>query len=226
MPPAIVIDRYGRRIEPDDGVVPDGGRVVVAMPFMDARSAHVARAFGDGLLHRPGFAQQALGDGFAATNSNERSQSASEAARENYVRRLSSAWQGMPRTATKPRPGLASYDPDDSAQDGDASEAAYVRMKQRLSDAWRTPVDDNAEGVSTAGDLPDDVAALPLAQQQAYCAAYNQHMEENPDADDADCDAAGREAIAALGQDSSVFEAIRTDAQRRYAERMTNAWKT
>ena len=60
MPPAIVIDRYGRRIEPDDGVVPDGGRVIVAMPFMDSRSAHVGRAFGDGLLHAPGWAQQAL----------------------------------------------------------------------------------------------------------------------------------------------------------------------
>jgi hypothetical protein len=116
------------------------------------------------------------------------------------------------------KPGLPSAD----------SEDAYERYKARLSNAWRTSTndtDDNAEGMATP-DLPDDIAALPLAQQQAYCAAYNQHMEENPEADDEECDQAGREAIAALGQDSSVFEAIRTDAQRRYAERITNAWKT
>src|SRR5262245_66578013 len=108
MPPAIVIDRYGRRIEPDDGVVPDGGRVVVAMPFMDARSAHVARAFGDGVLHRPGFVQQALGDDFAATVSNQLSQSASEAARADYINRISNqwkqTWQQMPPSAHKPKP--------------------------------------------------------------------------------------------------------------------------
>ena len=76
-------------------------------------------------------------------------------------------------------------------------------------------------------DLPDDIAAMPLTAQHAYCAGYNKFMEEHPDADDERCDQAGREAIAALGsQDSSVFEAIRTDAQRRYAERITNAWKT
>ena len=63
MPATIVVDRFGRRIEPDDGVVPDGGRVVVPFRFMDARSAHVQRAFGDGLLHAPGCAAAALGDG-------------------------------------------------------------------------------------------------------------------------------------------------------------------
>jgi cation transport regulator ChaB len=98
-------------------------------------------------------------------------------------------------------------------------------MKQRLSDAWRTPTDDNAEGVSTS-DLPPDIAQLPLAQQHIYCAAYNQHMEENPDADDEECDQAGREAIAALGQDSSVFEAIRADAHKRYCDRVRDAWKS
>lgn len=132
MPPAIVIDRYGRRIEPDDGVVPDGGRVIVAMPFMDSRSAHVGRAFGDGLLHAPGWAQQALiGDAFEASNSHERSQRA----REEYIRRLSNSWQAMPRTPTRPRPGLAAYDPADAAEDGDPSELAYHRMKARLADA-------------------------------------------------------------------------------------------
>ena len=224
---ARVLDRYGRVVASD--VCPPGGRVVVAMPFMDARSAHVGRAFGDGLLHRPGFAQQALiDDGFAATASNQRSQSASEAARQDYIERISNqwkqTWQQMPPSAHKPKPGLASYDPGDC----DPSEAAYLRMKARLQDAYRRTVvgtDDNAEGMATP-DLPDDIAALPMTQQNAYCAAYNKHMEENPDADDEDLDQAGREAIAALGNDSSVFEAIRTDAQRRYAERITNAWKT
>src|SRR5262245_3244194 len=121
--PAFIIDRNGRRIEPDDGVVPDGGRVVVAPQFMDARTVHPQRAFSDGVLHRPGFVQQALGDDFAATTSNQTSQSASEAARQDYINRISNqwrqTWQAMPASAHKPKPGLASYDPGDA----DPSEA-------------------------------------------------------------------------------------------------------
>ena len=115
------------------------------------------------------------------------------------MRRLSSAWQVMPRTATKPRPGLAAYEPDDAGQDGDASERAYERLKARLSDAWKIPVADNeVEGMATP-DLPDDIAAMPLTAQHAYCAGYNKFMEEHPEADDERCDQAGREAIAATG---------------------------
>jgi hypothetical protein len=182
-------------------------------------------------LHRPGFAQQALiDDGFAATASNQRSQSASEAARQDYIERISNqwkqTWQQMPPSAHKPKPGLASYDPSaDSADPVDARDA-YIA---RLSNAWRTPTrddyDDNAQGVALA-TAPDDIQQRPLAEQYAYVNAFNQYMEENPDADDEECDQAGREAIAAVGQDSSVFEAVRTGAQRRYAERITNAWKT
>ena len=91
--PAIIVDRYGRRIEPDDGIVPDGGRVSVPFQFMDARSAHVARAFSDGVLHKPGYAESVMGDGFAATNSHERSQSAAEAARQDWINRISNQWR-------------------------------------------------------------------------------------------------------------------------------------
>jgi hypothetical protein len=230
--PATIFDRYGRRIA--DRIVPDGGRVSVPLPFRDARAVHTQRAFMHDaeprVMHRPGFVQSVIGDGFAATTSNQRSQSASEAARQDYINRISNqwrqTWQAMPQGAHKPKPGLASYDPDDAADSDDPSERAYQRMEARLADAWRN-TDDNAEGVAVMSeDLPDDIQQLPLVQQQGYCAAYNKHMEENPDADDADCDAAGRKTIAALGQDSSVFEAIRTDAQRRYCERVANAWRT
>jgi hypothetical protein len=238
MPATIVVDRYGRRLV-GRRVVPDGGCVVVPLPFRDALSARTQRAFGDGLLHRPGFAQQALGDGFAATTSNERSQSASEAARQDYINRISNqwrqTWQQMPSSAHKPKPGLASYDP--SADDGaalDPSERAYLECKQGLQDMWRGPVadddtdtDDNATmGMVVGGsDLPDDIQQRPLAEQYAYVAAFNQHMEENPEADFAECDEAARAAIPRRDSIEDA-EAIRQDAQRRYCERVANAWRT
>jgi hypothetical protein len=205
---ATIIDRNGRRLH-GRRIVPDGGRASVPLPFMDARSALVERAFGDGPLHRPGFAKQALGDGFEATTSNQRSQSASEVARQDYINRISNqwrqTWQRMPPSAHKPKPGLASYDPGDAAGDD---------------------TDDNATMGITKADAPDDVQQMSLTQQNAYVSAFNQHAEENPEDGFDECDQAGREAIAALGQDSSVFEAIRADAHKRYCDRVRDAWKS
>jgi hypothetical protein len=54
--PATVVDRYGRRLEPDDDVVPDGATVRVALPFADALSARTARVLArDSARDRFGF---------------------------------------------------------------------------------------------------------------------------------------------------------------------------
>jgi hypothetical protein len=229
MPPATVYDRLGRRII--SRIVPDGGRVSVAMPFMDARSAHVhQRAFSD-VLHRPGYVESVVaGDAFAATTSNQRSQSEAEAARQDYINRISNQWkqtfQAMPPSAHKPKPGLG-----DSAEDGDPSERAYELMKQRLSDAWRGPqndVDDNATMGIQRADVPDDVAQLSLAEQNAYVSGWNRYVEQNPDADADAADEAGREAIAALGQEDSIADAEmrRAAANAAYVRRISEAWRS
>jgi hypothetical protein len=73
-------------------------------------------------------------------------------------------------------------------------------------------------------------AYWPLAAraQQAYVAAFNQHMEENPDADEEECDQAARTALEP--QDSADaaanLEAVRAAYQADYVRRISNAWKT
>ena len=129
------------------------------------------------------------------------------------------------------KPGLARYDADDSADEAsDPSEAAYLRAKRRLSDQWRGPVDDaddNAQGMATP-DLPDDIAAVPMAQQLLYCEAYNRWMEEHPDDDDEACDAAGRAALEPRDSADAAanLEAVRAAYHADYVRRISNAWKT
>ena len=110
--------------------------------------------------------------------------------------------------------------------DDEYDDTARQRYIARLTNAWRTPVADNAEGV-VSSDLPDDIAALPMMQQQAYCNAYNQHMEENPEADEEECDAAGRGAIEPRDSADAAahLEAVRAAYQAEYVRRITNAWK-
>jgi hypothetical protein len=52
-------------------------------------------------------------------------------------------------------------------------------------------------------------------------------LEENPDADEDDCDQAGREALPDMESDAAItdYEAIRTAAHQRYADRIANAWR-
>ena len=38
------LDRYGRPLPDDEDIIPDGGRVRVALPFMDHLSAEMRRA--------------------------------------------------------------------------------------------------------------------------------------------------------------------------------------
>jgi ribulose bisphosphate carboxylase small subunit len=75
---------------------------------------------------------------------------------------------------------------------------------------------------------PADIAQLPMAQQQAYCNAYNQHTEENPEADEEECDAAGRAAIEPRDSADAAanLEAVRAAYQADYVRRISNAWKT
>src|SRR5262249_4830974 len=77
----------------------------------------------------------------------------------------------------------------------DPTEAARQLYIQRLTNAWRGPVADNAEGVSTS-DPPDDIAQLPIAQQLA-------------DSADAAAD----------------LEAVRAAYHAEYVRRISNAWK-
>lgn len=244
----IVVDRYGRPIDPDDDIVPDGCSVRVPMPFMDSLSARTSRAFardsnrplvldlmGQPAGHRPGYLVQAdqYRDYEPPDTTDDAGQlTQGEQARRRYMQRMSEAWKTETYAkAHRPRPGglpSRDSDPDD----------AYENFKHRLSNAWRTnsdwntptnysrdtddtdDTDDNAEGVSTTANLPEE---LPLAQQHAYCEAYNKYMEENPDADEEDCDQAGRAALP--GGDSANHEAIRIAAQQRYADRIANAWR-
>jgi hypothetical protein len=154
---------------------------------------------------RPGFVIAASDwrDGFEATTSNQVSQSASEVARQAYIERISNQWkqtaQALPRSATKPRPGLAMYD----------------------------PTGDNAATGVQSSDVPSDVAQMSMSAQQAYCRAYNTHMQENPDADDEECDAAGREAISGMDSAPSIAdaEARRDAAWRARVARQASAWR-
>ena len=230
MPATLVVDRYGRRIEPDDGIVPDGGRVVVPFQFMDSRSAPV-RAFSDGLLHRPGYAAAALGDGFPTND--ERSQRA----REAWIKKMSEAWKGMAYAKQhRPRPGLPGA--EDSA-DLDASERAYQKHKAKLQDMWcgqaeaaqDDDYDDNASMGIQRADAPDDIQQMSLARQNAYVEAFNRHMEESADDGFEEADQAAREAVEALGPQDSLadsaihLERVRDRIHEAQKRRLSEAWR-
>jgi hypothetical protein len=195
---ARVFDEDGNEV--DDRICPPGGRVSVPFQFMDSRSVHVQ-------LHRPGYVQRALSDGFEATTGNQRAQTAAEAARTAWINRVSNqwrqAWQQMPPPgAHKAKPGLISS----------------------------ADTEDNAEGVSTTSEnLPEDIATMPISEQLRYCRAYNQHMEENPDATEADCDEAGRTALAGHGDSvadaAAHLERVRQEIDIAQRRRLENAWR-
>ena len=123
------LDRHGRPLPDDDDIIPDGGRVRVALPFMDHLSVEMRRALGladggtdmQGFIpgHRPGFAVAAVKD---------------EAARDKYIRNVGDAWKNPP--PEQPTQPLASSSPRPSAQDAEQAYRAYV---DRISNAWRSP---------------------------------------------------------------------------------------
>jgi hypothetical protein len=122
------LDRYGRELSDDDNTIPDGGRIKVALPFMDDLSEAMRRALGldggtdmQGFItgHRPGFAVTAAKD---------------ESARGEYIRRLNDAWKQEVKAPEVKAPPPASQRNTSNNNDG---EAAYQRYVQRISYAWR-----------------------------------------------------------------------------------------
>jgi hypothetical protein len=122
------LDRHGRPLPDDEDVIPDGGHVRVALPFMDHLSAEMRRALSladggtdiQGFIpgHRPGFAVAAVKD---------------EAARDKYIRNVGDAWKNSPPEQPTQPFGLSS--PRPSAQDAEQAYRAYV---DRISNAWRS----------------------------------------------------------------------------------------
>ena len=119
---ATIIDRHGRTIE-DEDIVPDGGRVRVALPFMDHLPPEVRRAFGlcdarvhDGMGHPAGHKPGYIFGGDRSSYSN---------AREHYIRELQDAWRPKPADANE-------------RSVTDAIGDAYTEYRQRMANAWRT----------------------------------------------------------------------------------------
>jgi hypothetical protein len=123
------LDRYGRPLPDDDDIIPDGGHVRVALPFMDHLSAEMRRALSladvstdiQGFIpgHRPGFAVAAVKD---------------EAARDKYISNVGDAWKKPP--TRQPASPLAFSSPRPSVRDAEQAYRAYV---DRISNAWRSP---------------------------------------------------------------------------------------
>jgi len=143
MPKAIIIDAHGNVIE--DDIVPDGGRISVALRFMDHLPPEAQRALqqlhegmtgppsgaardGQGFVrgHRPGFADVEHG----VYTAGEESPAAK--ARKAWLKRLGEAWRYPP---PKLMP-LHDRQPDNSKpRDGEAAWQAYIN---RTANAWRT----------------------------------------------------------------------------------------
>ena len=123
------LDRHGRPLPDDDDIIPDGGRVHVALTLMDHLPEEVRRALGiaasgidmQGFIpgHRPGFAVVAVKD---------------EAARDKYIRNVGDAWKNPPAEQRTQRTTPSSA-PKPSMHD---AEQAYLAYVDRISNAWRS----------------------------------------------------------------------------------------
>jgi hypothetical protein len=122
-------DRHGRPLPDDDDIIPDGGRIRVALPFMDHVSMEMRRALSladggtdvQGFIsgHRPGSAVAAVKD---------------EAARDKYIRNIGDAWKNPPAEQRTQRT-TPSSPPKPSTHDAEQAYRAYV---DRISNAWRS----------------------------------------------------------------------------------------
>jgi hypothetical protein len=147
MPTAVIYDRYGNVVE-DDDIVPDGGTVRVAIPFMDALSAATRRVFRDDALpptydgmgnpagRRPGFVFGPPGLTADAA-----------AAYAAFKAWLSDAWR-----SPSAHPGVERDNGEDNNDRGDDgtrgtggegrathyAAAAYADYCTRIANAWRT----------------------------------------------------------------------------------------
>lgn len=122
-------DRHGRPLQ--DDIIPDGGRVRVALPFMDHLSMEMRRALAlmiddgtdvQGFIpgHRPGSNVRVTTD---------------ESARDEYIRRINDAWKNPPTEQPTQRT-TPSSPPKPSMHDAEQAYRAYV---DRISNAWRSP---------------------------------------------------------------------------------------
>ena len=229
---AIVFDRNGRRIV-GRRIVPDGGRVscrAVHGCAQRSRSARIRRR--RAVLHRPGFAAAALTTVSRPRPSNQTLATRARPREQDYIERISNqwrqTWQQMPPSGTS-RARACGYDPSD-AEDADPSERAYIAEGPPLTTLAQPTCDDDPTTTprawrrltcrTTSRQLPLAAAAGLLSRLQSALWRRTQTRTMSsaikPDA----------RPSPRSGQDGSMFEAIRTDAQRRYAERITNAWKT
>jgi hypothetical protein len=122
-----------RRVDDDDddlGVVPDGGRVSVPMQFMD--DVQHAIALGASVHDAPAILPATSLATASPTDDDARQRV--EAARDDYVRKLSDAWQAPASISTEdssqPPPNV-----EDARERADGAYASYVAW---LRDAWRS----------------------------------------------------------------------------------------
>jgi hypothetical protein len=135
MAKAVIYDRHGNVV--DDDVVPEGGTLRVPIPFMDALSAPMQRAFADAALpavrdglgnpagHRTGFVfgpRELTAD--AAT------------AYSGFKARLADAWRS-PSARTRSAPRHGEDDRNDDRESVTDAAAAYADYCTRVANAWR-----------------------------------------------------------------------------------------
>jgi hypothetical protein len=123
------LDRDGNLLDDDDDIIPDGGMLRVAMPFMDHLSTEVRRALGlqdgviDRIAHPAGYHQPG-----SIPISDELRIRAMQA-RDSYISWLGQAWKNplseQPTKQSSPR------------SSNDEAEQAYRAYVDRISNAWR-----------------------------------------------------------------------------------------
>jgi hypothetical protein len=130
-----VYDARGNPV--DDDVVPDGGRISVPMEFMDsvqfeiatntrARGTRLHDGQGGPVGHKPGFVYASDASVYAAR----------EETRAEYIKNLSDAWRSDRQPADAASTTVPRMMDEASAQA--IRDAAYLRMCNELSNAWRT----------------------------------------------------------------------------------------
>src|SRR6516165_4325580 len=107
---ARMFDRHGNELDDRIRICPPGGHITVPPQFMDARTVY-PQAFGDGLLHRPGYVQAALGDAADALDPTGKVvMTPGEEARQRYIIALNESWKTenyARRLSRNTKPGLA-----------------------------------------------------------------------------------------------------------------------
>jgi hypothetical protein len=241
-----MFDRHGRRIDDDRlSVVPDGATLQVPMRFADGRRPRLSFADARGADYDPaevvrnadgcpaGFKPGSLSPGrcFSPTDTAySRTRDlypppVGETARQQMIVRLGEAWKStnlMPPMRDVPR------------------------LQRRFEQSGRRPridaASDNAEGMSLT-TLPSDIQKLSMTEQRLYVEAFNQHMEENPDADEAECDSVARGAIGDARRDelpsnvahgphlpnqidADACQRTRDAVYRRHVAKLSQAWRS